>query len=86
MGEHPLCYKQGLGSRIFAILVLYFAGSKARCTVDLDKKGPCGAGLGGGSSNAATTLWAANHLAAQNVCGQSTWIYVSCSRSRVGYM
>ena len=31
--------------------------------VDLEKVVPHGAGLGGGSGNAATTLWAANELA-----------------------
>ncbi|CAH9070659.1 unnamed protein product [Cuscuta europaea] len=30
--------------------------------IDLDKKVPTGAGLGGGSSNAATALWAANKI------------------------
>ncbi|GBF90380.1 4-diphosphocytidyl-2-C-methyl-D-erythritol kinase [Raphidocelis subcapitata] len=38
-------------------------GEAARFRVRLDKRVPHGAGLGGGSGNAATTLWAANELA-----------------------
>ncbi|KAI7843240.1 hypothetical protein COHA_003074 [Chlorella ohadii] len=37
-------------------------GRKQRFKVDLQKRVPHGAGLGGGSGNAATTLWAANEL------------------------
>lgn len=37
-------------------------GETARFRVRLDKRVPHGAGLGGGSGNAATTLWAANEL------------------------
>ncbi|KAK9909338.1 hypothetical protein WJX75_000742 [Coccomyxa subellipsoidea] len=37
-------------------------GTQQRFKVHLDKKVPHGAGLGGGSANAATTLWAANEL------------------------
>lgn len=37
-------------------------GMKQCFSVHLDKKVPHGAGLGGGSGNAATTLWAANEL------------------------
>jgi 4-diphosphocytidyl-2-C-methyl-D-erythritol kinase len=37
-------------------------GAIARFRVHLDKKIPMQAGLGGGSSNAATTLWACNQL------------------------
>lgn len=37
-------------------------GSKATYVCDLLKKVPHGAGLGGGSANAATALWAANEL------------------------
>lgn len=38
-------------------------GSATRYRVILDKRVPHGAGLGGGSGNAATALWAANELA-----------------------
>lgn len=38
-------------------------GSTAHYRVTLDKRVPHGAGLGGGSGNAATALWAANELA-----------------------
>ena len=38
------------------------SGKKFQVTVTLDKRIPTGAGLGGGSSNAATTLWALNRL------------------------
>jgi len=37
-------------------------GITDRISIWLDKKVPIGAGLGGGSSNAATTLWALNEL------------------------
>lgn len=37
-------------------------GSKQHFKVDLHKRVPHGAGLGGGSANAATALWAANEL------------------------
>ena len=37
-------------------------GRSQRFRVDLRKRVPHGAGLGGGSGNAATTLWAANEL------------------------
>ena len=37
-------------------------GQKQRFAVDLQKRVPHGAGLGGGSANAATALWAANEL------------------------
>lgn len=37
-------------------------GSKQCFEIDLQKNVPHGAGLGGGSANAATTLWAANKL------------------------
>lgn len=36
--------------------------SPAPLQIHLDKKVPTGAGLGGGSGNAATALWAANEL------------------------
>ena len=39
------------------------AGKQQRFAVDLQKQVPHGAGLGGGSANAATALWAANQLA-----------------------
>jgi len=38
-------------------------GSTQRFWAQLDKRVPAGAGLGGGSGNAATALWAANQLA-----------------------
>lgn len=37
-------------------------GRRQRFHIDLSKRVPHGAGLGGGSGNAATTLWAANEL------------------------
>ena len=37
-------------------------GTKQMFAIDLDKVVPAGAGLGGGSGNAATMLWAANRL------------------------
>lgn len=43
------------------------AGSAAHYRVTLDKRVPHGAGLGGGSGNAATALWAANELAGRPV-------------------
>lgn len=39
-----------------------FTGCEQGCTLSLDKKIPLGAGLGGGSSDAATTLLALNYL------------------------
>ncbi|MBN1686412.1 MAG: 4-(cytidine 5'-diphospho)-2-C-methyl-D-erythritol kinase [Spirochaetales bacterium] len=38
------------------------SGISGRCIIRIDKKIPIGAGLGGGSSNAATVLMALNHL------------------------
>ncbi len=42
-------------------------GSQDFYRVDLEKVVPHGAGLGGGSGSAATTLWAANELAGRPV-------------------
>ncbi len=42
--------------------VCCFSGVKPRMQVRLEKRIPLGAGLGGGSSNAASTLWGVNRL------------------------
>lgn len=49
---------------VFKALKLFrrHTGSQQFFQVHLEKKVPHGAGLGGGSANAATTLWAANEL------------------------
>lgn len=45
-----------------AQLLKQYTGYTGGCHIRLDKQIPMGAGLGGGSSNAATTLLALNHL------------------------
>ena len=45
-------------------------GASERFDVDLFKRVPHGAGMGGGSGNAATTLWAANELCGRPATSQ----------------
>lgn len=54
-GEENLIYKA-------AMLLKPFAAADAGCYIKLEKKLPMGGGLGGGSSDAATTLHALNKL------------------------
>ncbi len=53
--EHNLVYKA-------ALLLKQHCSIEQGCIIKLDKRIPVGAGLGGGSSNAATTLIALNNL------------------------
>ena len=53
--DHHLCVRAAHRLR-------EFAGIAAGAAIDLDKRLPMGGGLGGGSSDAATTLIALNHL------------------------
>ncbi|MCC2604328.1 4-(cytidine 5'-diphospho)-2-C-methyl-D-erythritol kinase [Planctobacterium marinum] len=53
-----------------AKLLQTFCGVSKGCTIEVDKILPMGGGIGGGSSNAATTLVALNHLWRCNLTNQ----------------